>query len=435
MTRPTVVILDDDPTGTQAVADIPVITSPTPENLRWAFDTSPLGFFVLTNTRSLDEPAMVALTKTIVTEVIRAAGSRPVRFVSRSDSTLRGHIFAEPAAIRSALREVGAPAPAMTVFVPAFPRAGRITRDGVHLLRDADGEAPAHESHFAQDATFGYTTSFLPELVAERSSGDLTSDDIVVVTPDRVASGVREARGSWLACDAEDDADLATIAAALSEADPNADRTLIRASPGILPALLGLPVSTELPRHGAAPHAGGLIIVGSHVAQTTRQLARLLEEPDVTLLELDVDDLVDANAAAVDAIIERLASHAAAGLASSHVVIATGRVARTFSDPDRSLAFARRVSDTLVAVTRRTMERFPVAFVVAKGGITSSDIATRAMRIERAIVRGRVGAGIVWQPADDTTRIPLALVPGNIGDDEGLVEAVRGVSYQRSSAE
>lgn len=435
MTRPTVVILDDDPTGTQAVAGVPVITSATQENLAWAFDTSPRGFYVLTNSRSLDESAMTALTKTVVTEVIRAAGSRPVRFVSRSDSTLRGHIVAEPEAIRSALRELGAPVPELTVFVPAFPRAGRITRDGVHLVEGVEGEGLAHESHYAQDATFGYATSFLPALVAERSGGELSSDDVAVVTPDRVASGVRESWGTWLACDAGSDDDLETIAQALLDADPRAEQTLIRASPGILPALLGLPVSSELPRLGTAPHTGGLIVVGSHVAQTTRQLARLLDEPDVTLLELDVDRLDDADDAAVEQVIEQLTRDAVAALSSSHVAIATGRVVRTFSDPDRSLEFARRVSDTLVAVTRRATQQFPVAFVVAKGGITSSDIATRAMHIERAIVRGRVGAGIVWQPVDASIRTPLALVPGNIGDDDGLVEAVRGISYQRSSAE
>ncbi|PPG32703.1 nucleotide-binding domain containing protein [Pseudoclavibacter sp. RFBB5] len=117
------------------------------------------------------------------------------------------------------------------------------------------------------------------------------------------------------------------------------------------------------------------------------------------------------------------------------VATASGRAVRTFSDPDRSLAFARRVSDALVAVTRRTTQQFTVTFVVAKGGITSSDIATRALHLERAIIRGRVGAGIVWQPVGENARAPFALVPGNIGDDDGLVEAVRGISYQRSSAE
>ncbi|NYF14801.1 uncharacterized protein YgbK (DUF1537 family) [Pseudoclavibacter sp. JAI123] len=70
MTRPTVVILDDDPTGTQAVAGIPVVTAPTRENLAWAFETSPRGFFILTNSRSLDEPVMVTLTKSVVTDEV-----------------------------------------------------------------------------------------------------------------------------------------------------------------------------------------------------------------------------------------------------------------------------------------------------------------------------------------------------------------------------
>ncbi|WP_179557687.1 four-carbon acid sugar kinase family protein [Pseudoclavibacter sp. JAI123] len=189
---------------------------------------------------------------------MRAAGSQTVRFVSRSDSTLRGHVVAEPEAIRSALRDIDAPVPATTVFIPAFPRAGRITRNGMHLVEGVDGLGLAHESQYAGDATFGYTTSFLPALVAERSGGDLTSDDVAVVAPDGVASAVREGRAAWVACDVEDDADLGTIAGALLEADPCAEQVLVHASPGILPALLNLPVSSELPQLGTAPEAGGL---------------------------------------------------------------------------------------------------------------------------------------------------------------------------------
>jgi len=435
VTRPTVVILDDDPTGTQAVSGVPVITRATPAALAWAFTTSPRGFFVLTNSRSLDEEAMTDLTRTVVVEVLRAAEGRAVRFVSRSDSTLRGHVVAEPEAIRAGYRMAGLPAPAMTVFVPAFPRAGRVTRGGVHLLQDTDGEIPAHESHYATDATFGYATSSLPALVAARSHGALTEGDVAVVTAESVATALREGSSPWLACDAEDDDDLAAIATAIREADPHGEQAIVRASPGILPALLGLSPSTELPRDGEAPRRGGLVIVGSHVAQTTRQLARLVEGGGITLLTLDVERLVDAGADLVERIVEELTADAIAALAASHVVIATGRTVRSFTDPDQSLAFAREVSDALVAVTRRVNERCDVAFVVAKGGITSSDIATRALGIERAIVRGRVGAGIVWDPVDGLARAPLALVPGNIGDDDGLVEAVRGIAYQRSSGE
>lgn len=433
---PAVVILDDDPTGTQAVSGIPVITRATPENVRWALEVSPAGFFILTNSRSLDEADMTALTREVVATVLRAAGDRPVRFVSRSDSTLRGHIVAEPDAVRAGIADAGMPVPPATLWAPAFPAAGRVTRGGVHLLREGGAEHPAHESHYATDATFGYATSSLPELVEERSGGAVRAADVPIV-PAGEASALAGAldAGGWVAADASTDEDLEVIARALDEADPRAERVVVRCSPGLLPALLRVPPSGEMPRTGSAPTAGGLVIVGSHVARTTRQLARLVEETGAVVHTLDVEELVDADDARAEEVARELAARAAADLATSHVVIATARAVRTFDDPERSLAFARRVSDAVVATTRHILRAHAPAFVVAKGGITSSDTATRALEIERAIVRGRVGAGIVWEPVGASVTAPFALVPGNIGGDDGLLEAVRGIAYQRSSAE
>lgn len=441
MTAPTIVILDDDPTGTQAVADVAVITSGAHEHVAWAFETSPRGFFVLTNSRSLEEPAMTAATRAVVAEVLRCADGRPVRFVSRSDSTLRGHLVAEVAAIRAEIAARGKKVPPITVLAPAFPRAGRVTRHGTHLLREAGEERPMHETHYATDATFGYRTSSLPDLLVQRAGGALDRAQIATVpggagAEQRIVQIVTDGSYPWIVCDAESDADLAAVVRALEHADPSGDRTVLRCSPGILPALLHRPPSEEVQRAGEPRTHGGLIVVGSHVARTTRQLARLLQEPGVASVTLDVDQLVDVNAAARSALVEALAVRAAGLLETSHVVLATTRTVRQWDDPERSLAFARSVSDAVVDITRRIHRLHPPAFVVAKGGITSSDIATRALGIRRAVVRGRVGAGILWEPVDAVgVAGPLALVPGNIGDDEGLVEAVRGISYQRSAAE
>lgn len=441
MSSPTVVILDDDPTGTQAVADVAVITLATPEELAWAFATSPRGFFILTNSRSLDEATMTQLIRSIVGEVLHAAQGRPVRFISRSDSTLRGHLVSEVTAIHDAIASTGTVGPPTTLFVPAFPHAGRVTRRGVHLLREDGLEIPAHESHYAKDPTFGYATSDLTDLIVERSSGSISRSDVAVVAMGAAARVSIEnlvVSGShrWVVCDAEEEEDLAAIVQAVEHADPTGERVIIRSSPGILPSLLHLPPSSETSRSGSGAVTGGLIIVGSHVAQTTRQLARLMEEPDIVVINLEVNQLVDTDPEQRAAIAERIAVQAAHLLRSSHVAIATTRTVRQWTDPLQNLIFARRVSDMLVDITHRVADRSSLAFVVAKGGITSSDIATRALGIRRAMIRGRVGAGIVWEPLDGVALgVPFALVPGNIGDDDGLVQAVRGISYQRSAGE
>src|SRR3990170_595441 len=86
------VVLDDDPTGTQSIADLPVLTSWSVPDLRWAFQQPTTGFFVLTNTRSLSEADAGERNQQIVralAEAARLEGDVPFAIASRADSTLR----------------------------------------------------------------------------------------------------------------------------------------------------------------------------------------------------------------------------------------------------------------------------------------------------------------------------------------------------------
>ena len=56
-----VVVLDDDPTGVQSVHGVPVLTTWTVEDLRWALAQPSPTFYILTNSRSLPEEEAVAL--------------------------------------------------------------------------------------------------------------------------------------------------------------------------------------------------------------------------------------------------------------------------------------------------------------------------------------------------------------------------------------
>ena len=101
-------VLDDDPTGSQAVHDVQVVTvlEETPTRPRSAGPAATC--FVLTNTRSLDGPAAAGLTTLAARGLIAVARRRGARIqlVSRSDSTLRGHVMAEVPALQAVRREV-----------------------------------------------------------------------------------------------------------------------------------------------------------------------------------------------------------------------------------------------------------------------------------------------------------------------------------------
>lgn len=67
-------------------------------------------------------------------------------------------------------------------------------------------------------------------------------------------------------------------------------------------------------------------------------------------------------------------------------------------------------------------------FVVAKGGITSSDVATKGLMIRRAMVLGQILPGIpVWRagPESKFPGMPYVIFPGNVGGETALLESVQ----------
>ncbi|MGN6325526.1 four-carbon acid sugar kinase family protein [Pseudolysinimonas sp.] len=435
---PVVVILDDDPTGTQTVRDVPVLTGWGEEELRWALRQGRPGFFVLTNTRSLD-PSDAAERVRAIARAARAAAEAEgvdIVFASRGDSTLRGHFPLETDVLR-AEEQAGGHRVDAVLLVPAYLDAGRITVDGVHWVVDRAGRTiPVADSEFARDATFGFASSTLPDWVAEKTGGAVPADavqvlDLASLRRDDLAkiaarlAGLSE--GTVVAIDAERDDDLRVAAAAVAGAERDGSRFLYRTGPSFVRARLGqdssAPVEASVLRAGrredAAAH--GLVVVGSHVGLTTRQLDGLRSSRPILELELDVARADDAGHRA------DLVDRAVAGLAERTVVLRTSRTVRTGADREASLAIARAVSAAVVDVVRGVLDRAAPAFLVAKGGITSSDVATEALGLRRAWVEGPMLPGIVsvWRAVDGRRPgMPYVVFAGNVGDDDTLAAVV-----------
>lgn len=432
---PRLVVLDDDPTGTQTVADVPVLTSWSVEDVRWALRQDSSAFFVLTNTRSLSPEDAAARNREVVHALKEAAEAEDAGYVlaSRGDSTLRGHFPLETDVLAEELGTVDG-----VVLVPAYIEAGRLTVDSRHWMRTADGLLPVGESEFARDATFGYRSSSLPEWVEEKTGGRVRADAVLRITLDDLRGGgpVHTARllsslsgGRTAVVDAVCDDDLRVLTLALAEAEENGARLLYRVGPSFVRARAGQAARAPLtpaqlrPLRGDAPH--GLIVVGSHVALTTRQLDRLRERGGIAEYELDVALLLDEERR--DAHIAQIAAAAAGALNSADAVIRTSRTLVTGADADDSLAISRRVSAALVEAVRQVNATRRPAFVVAKGGITSSDTATHGLEIRRAWARGTLLPGIVslWEPVDGPAAgIPYIVFAGNVGGDDALADAL-----------
>lgn len=435
----TLVVLDDDPTGTQSVAGLPVLTSWEIDDLAWALEQDAPAVYVLTNTRSLDPATAAERNRQVVLNALAAASGRRLGFVSRGDSTLRGHFPLETDVIADELSAAGAGEVDGVVIVPAFPDAGRVTIGGVHYMRQGDAFTPVAETEFARDSTFGYAESELARWVEEKTGGRDRADDVIVLDLSVIRAGaeaVAEALAAASArrpivADAVTEDDLRSLALGLELAERSGKHFLYRVGPPFVRARIGQEQRHPLTApeiFGARPPAtaGGLVVVGSHVGLTSRQLTALCRErPGAVTFELDVDRVIAPEGA--EAHLAEVAAGIAAALETGDVIVHTSRTLVKTDDPDESLDISRRVSAAVVEVVQRTLSLRAPRFVIAKGGITSSDVASHGLGIRHATVRGPMLPGIVslWEPADGPAAgIPYIVFAGNVGDDDSLADVV-----------
>lgn len=445
-----VVVLDDDPTGTQSIRDLPVLTAWTREDLEWAFAQETPGFFVLTNTRSLAPQDAARTNREVARAALDVARDLGVdcAFASRGDSTLRGHFPLETDVLAAESAAAGADVDGV-LLVPALIEPGRITVDAVHWMRTADGMVPVGETEFARDRTFGYRSSDLRDWVEEKTGGRIARDSVATVPLAELRTGGPEAvartlggvtGGLPVVADAATDEDLRVLVAGVLRAEADGGRFVYRTGPSFVRARTGqrahppadpadLRAAEVGPDDSRDRSSRGLVVVGSHVGLTTRQLAALHADGHTAEAELDVARVLDPVACAehIAQLTARVVALLRAG-AAEDVVLRTSRELVGGRDAEHSLEIARTVSAALVAVVRSVLAEVRPAFVLAKGGITSSDVATGGLGIRRAWSRGTLlpGTASIWEPVSGpATGVPYGVFAGNVGDEHGLRDAVR----------
>jgi uncharacterized protein YgbK (DUF1537 family) len=440
-------VLDDDPTGSQAVHGVQVVTALEEEAYAAALAGPAATCFVLTNTRSLDEPAAAGVNVRAARGLVSVAERRGTRvqLVSRSDSTLRGHVMAEVAALESVRRATAGRGYDGVLLVPAFLEAGRLTAGDIHWARAGGRLVPVGETEFARDAAFGYRASNLRDFVAEKSGGTIRRDDVASIGladirlggPERVRELLAGARdGRWVVVNATEYSDLEAVAAGVLIAERAGSSFLFRTGPSFVRALAGLDPRAPLrgadiwPAGGPPPGGHGLVVVGSHVGQTSRQLAALRARGGIASVELDVPAVVAGREVAAGT-----ARQVIAALHDGDVLLYTSRAVATGTDGAGSLAIARTVSAALSRIAGQALAARP-AWIVAKGGITSHDIAQQGLGIRRAEVAGQLFPGVIslLRPLDaapGAIGVPYVVFAGNVGDDETLADVVSILNGER----
>jgi uncharacterized protein YgbK (DUF1537 family) len=429
MAKTRIIVLDDDPTGSQTVHGCLLLMRWDVATLRMALqDAAPL-FFVLTNTRAMSAENAAAVTREVCVNLRRAleeldAAGEPVNplLVSRSDSTLRGHYPVETDVIAEELGPFDA-----HFLVPAFFEGGRVTRESVHYLLTEGVAVPVHETEFARDSVFGYRHSYLPDYVEEKTAGRIRAGEVERFLLEELRRDLSErlmhlSGNRCCVVDAERQAELDRFCMQLLDCAARGKHYLLRSAASLLTSLARLPpqpVPADAMGEYVRTGRPGVIIVGSHVNTTTRQLAELLAMPGLEAMEVEVGRIESSRDTLLADILARVQRAHQAGLTS---VIYTSRAEKTFADQATRLAFGERVSGLLMDVVRGLPE--DLGFLISKGGITSNDVLTSGLELRAARLLGQIlpGCSVVRCP-DDHVRfpgMPVVIFPGNVGDSRAL---------------
>ncbi|MBW8078481.1 MAG: four-carbon acid sugar kinase family protein [Gallionella sp.] len=437
MSETKIIVLDDDPTGSQTVHSCLLLTRWDVATLREAIlDDSPL-FFVLTNTRGMAARSAADVTREVCHNLKLALAElkdigrdiNPI-LVSRSDSTLRGHYPVETDVIAQELGPFDA-----HFLVPAFFEGGRVTRDSVHYLMVNGQPVPVHETEFARDSVFAYHHSYLPDYVEEKTGGRIHATQVerfllAEVRGDSLPRLMGLQNNVCAVVDAETQADLNHFAAQLRAAAAQGKRFLFRSAASLLTALARLPAqpvaAQDMARY-VRDGKPGAVIVGSHVKKTTLQLEQLLKMPGVTPIEVNVANLPAHRGDLLEEIVARCAQSHAAG---NTPVVFTSRLEMGFPDQATRLAFGETVSAFLMEVVRNLPDT--LGFLISKGGITSNDVLSSGLALRTSRVVGQIlpGCSVVCCPADHPRypNLPVVIFPGNVGDDQAVATAYTRLS-------
>lgn len=429
-----VVVLDDDPTGTQTVHDVSVLTGWSIDVLEQELNDPSPAMFVLTNSRSMTSEQAKAVNQEIIQNLITASGLTGRKFVivSRSDSTLRGHFLVETDILANSLgQRVDA-----VLIIPAFMAGGRYTIHGVHYVVEGNELVPAADTPFANDSAFGYESSDLREWVAEKTYQRVDKDDVVVIPIDMIRQdgieGVFQILMNltdthYCVLDAVSERDLEVIVSAIIRAEQKGKHFLYRTAASFASIRAGITLRQLLAPEELQTNrtGGGLVVVGSYVPKSSLQLEHLLASGEVIGIEVDVSRLL--NDDTLNTEIERVITNAKPHLLSGeNVTIYTSRTLITGNSAENSLAIGNRISNSLVQITSALQTH--ARYIIAKGGITSSDLATKSLKVKRAKVLGQILPGIpVWK-LDGNCEEPnmiYAVFPGNVGDVDEITKAVR----------
>jgi uncharacterized protein YgbK (DUF1537 family) len=434
-----VIVIDDDPTGIQTVHGINTYMTWTEGIIKDIFKEERL-VFIQINSRSLPEHEAIAINKTIMQRLVKVSSEleRDFSVISRSDSSLRGHFPAETQALREVYEAETNNRFDGEILVPAFFEAGRITLDDIHYIVERGSMTPVADTEFARDVVFGYRSSNLKEYIEEKTKGAYKASEAISIPNnllkdndiEAVASILQQVNGfNKVVVNATTYSELKTFALALNKAEELGKRFLFRSAASFVKVYAGIEDKAILRKQDLDLENGSgcLVIAGSHTAKTTSQIEELAKHPLVHMHELDLN-CVAQGSDALETLIDGAVGFIEKCLQDKQIpVVYTQRqvIHKQDGDAEANLEWSRQISNMLVEMVRRLRVR--PSLMIAKGGITSSDIAVKGLGIKKAGVLGQILSGVPVVVSGDESKwpgMPYVIFPGNVGTPESLLEIV-----------
>jgi uncharacterized protein YgbK (DUF1537 family) len=323
------------------------------------------------------------------------------------------------------------------ILAPFFLEGGRYTVRDVHWVEQGDMLVPAAETAYAKDASFGYACSYLPAWVEEKTRGRVRAADVISISVDDLRRGGPAAiaerlealhGGRTVVVNAAAYRDLEVFVAAVQGALAHGKRFMFRTAASFVKVMAGIGDRPLLAAEEMLVETGarsGLTVVGSHVPKSTAQLERARRLHDLVSVELPVEQVLHERSR--DAVLDHVAVKASRALAEGRdALIFTSREVVTGGSREENLAISSRVSAALVSVVRRLGGR--PRYLIAKGGVTASDLATDALDARTATILGQVLPGVpVWRLGSECrwSGVPYVVFPGNVGSEDALTDVIR----------
>lgn len=435
-----IVVLDDDPTGVQTVHDISVFTYWDKDSIKEGFKEDGSLFYILTNSRSMTEERTAQVHNDIAQTVAEVADDLEKEYliISRSDSTLRGHYPLETEVLTENIEKNEGYKIDGEIICPFFEEGGRYTINDIHYVADEEQLIPAAQTEFAKDKTFGYSYSDLKKYVEEKTNGKYNAADVVSISLediralniDKIVNQLLEVRDyNKVILNAINNTDIKVSVIAIYRAMLQGKHFIFRSGAALVKEIGGIsekPLLTKEEMEQTNSSNGGVVVVGSHTEKTTRQLEHLLELENVESIEFHSDLVVEKEKFQEE--IERVVNEI-------EKLIRNGKTAVTFTNrkllevkndtKEDALKRSVQISDGVQSLVGNLS--VTPGFIVAKGGITSSDIGSKALQVKKANVMGQIHPGIpVWETLGESKfpHIPYVIFPGNTGNDYTLKKAV-----------